>query len=488
MFIVAGRSLSVFHNEVWQFRVENSTWAQFSALAPPPARAYHTAILDPQDRALLVFGGESSQALNDLHRLSLVDGQWSESGALGPGARSRHTAVWDAVSRSMLIYAGWSGQQYLHGLHSYDASADCWTDVPAAGDWPAARGGHASAWDPVSRSMLVMGGIRNVSGSQSYDPTLWNYSLLTGSWREEGLQAAVPGPSGRMGHAIIWDEHSRGLLSFGGFNSSYLKQTWRFVVSQTDMPLVVSCQLGFDCLLHVGNISGSVAVKRLCSDMEVLEGLQPLHSEEIAHDRWMLGRPAWPLFVEPGHHRLCWCEANCSQPLDFLNAIGYLVVVGPYLNQSAQCELGSFCKIPEWRGTGIGENDSVIIQSKCMTQEAAPSYHQHRAVTISFNKTYGWHTLHVGFLDPAEGLKPETLELCWCPADKPCASAEDFTVVALLLHIICPPGQYRGPDSSCLRCPEDRFCPGGTEMQNCPFASTSSAGSRQLPSCRAVST
>ena len=481
MWIFAGRFLAAFYNEVWRICNEYYAWAQVTTLSPPPARAHHTAILDPQDRALLIFGGESSsQVLGDLQRLSLLDGQWSMSSALGPQARSHHIAVWNSMTRSMLIHAGWSGQQYLDGLHTYDASADRWTNVPAAGDWPAARGGHASAWDPISMSMLVMGGIQNVSGSQGYDATLYNYSLLTGSWSEKAFQPGAFGPSGRTGHAAIWDEHSRGLLLFAGFNSSYLQQTWRYVVGHTSMPLVQSCKLGLDCRVNFSNVSGSIAVKRSCSDTGFLEDLQPLHSDEAMHDQWMLGSLS-PLSVEPGQHRLCWCDGNCDQALNFQTAVGFLLILGPHPNQTGLCELSSVCTIPQWRGLGISENDSLMIQSECMNQEPAPSYHQHRIVTISFNQSHGWHALHFGFLDPAEGLKSERLELCWCPSDEEC-SVEDFTVVALRLDIICPPGQHRGPDSSCLQCPEDHFCPGGAALRSCPLASTSSAGSRGLPS------
>ena len=483
MLIFGGRAQVNFYNDIWHFGSNDSTWRQLPALAKPSsARAYHTAILDPWENAVLVFGGESgSQVLEDLQRYSLADGQWSEPGATGAGARSRHTAVWVPTTRSMLVFGGWSGQHYLDDLCSYDASAGTWTELSASGYWPTARAGHAAAWDPVSMSMLVMGGITNVSNNLSYESSLYNYSLLTNSWKQEGLQTEVLGPTGRTGHGIVWDHASRGLLSFGGFNVSYLQQTWRYVVGQTSSPLLVSCQLGRNCSFR-WNASGVVTVKRTCSDPDMLAELPTLLSDEAEEDLWMFGGHATRLFAEPGHHRLCWCDTSCSHPDNFSVTAGYFVVEGPRLRQSAQCYLGRDCTISDWRGVGISVNDSVVMQSRC-SGEPQPSTYSQRAATISFNASYGWFTLHMGFLDPMEGLQPEALELCWCPAAGPCTSAEDFLVVALTLDVICPPGEYNeGPGSSCLPCPPNFFCLGGSEVQSCPPASTSAEGSRPPPS------
>ncbi|CAE7203790.1 rngB, partial [Symbiodinium sp. CCMP2456] len=342
MLIFGGRAQVTFYNDVWHFGSNDSAWRRLPATAQPSARAYHTAILDPLENAVLVLGGESgSQVLEDLQRYSLADGQWSEPGATGAGARSRHTAVWVPTTRSMLVFGGWSGQHYLDDLRSYDASAGTWTDLSASGYWPTARAGHAAAWDPVSMSMLVMGGIANVSNDLSYTSSLYNYSLLTNSWKQEGLQTEVLGPTGRTGHGIVWDYASRGLLSFGGFNVSYLQQTWRYVVSQTSSPLLVSCQLGRNCSFR-WNASGVGTVKRACSDPDILAELPPLLSDEAEEDLWMFGGHATPLFAEPGHHRLCWCDTNCSHPDNFSAAVGYFVVEGPQLRQSAQCYLVEF--------------------------------------------------------------------------------------------------------------------------------------------------
>ena len=478
MYILAGRFLSMFYSDLWAFSILDSKWKQLTALVSP-ARAHHTTILDTAQRNLLVFGGElNSQVHGDLLRFSLADAeaQWIKSSAPGPVPRSQHTAVWAADTQVMLVFAGWNGQQYIDDLHRYDSWADRWTELPRSGGWPAARGGHAASWDPTSQRMMIVGGTQNMSNSLSYSSALLTYSLLTGAWKEEGLQATVEGPTGRTGHAIIWDSDQRGLLLFGGYNASYLQQTWRYAMSHSTSARTISCQLGRACHLNFTDVSGVLMAKRFCTDTDML-GTEPVQTFEGV---------ATLLFLEPGHHRLCWCDTNCSQPGDFQVALSFLTVQGPYLGQSAQCQLGATCTVDAWRGVSLSINDSVVMQSHCVDGDYASFHDLHHInkITISFDRANGWHNLHIGFLNP-QTILPQDVQLCWCPASSPCTSTWDFLVVALSLQISCPPGQYDdGAGSACVACPANYFCSGGTALQSCPHASMSQAGSSSLLSCR----
>ena len=478
MYILAGRFLSMFYSDLWAFSILDSKWKQLTALVSP-ARAHHTTILDTAQRNLLVFGGElNSQVHGDLLRFSLADAeaQWIKSSAPGPAPRSQHTAVWAADTQVMLVFAGWNGQQYIDDLHRYDSWADRWTELPMSGGWPAARGGHAASWDPTSQRMMIVGGTQNMSNSLSYSSALLTYSLLTGAWKEEGLQATIEGPTGRTGHAIIWDSDQRGLLLFGGYNASYLQQTWRYAMSHSTSARTISCQLGRACHLNFTDVSGVLMAKRFCTDTDML-GTEPVQTFEGV---------ATLLFLEPGHHRLCWCDTNCSQPGDFQVALSFLTVQGPYLGQSAQCQLGATCTVDAWRGMGLSINDSVVMQSHCVDGDYASFHDLHHInkITISFDRANGWHNLHLGFLNP-QTILPQDVQLCWCPASSPCTSTWDFLVVALSLQISCPPGQYDdGAGSACMACPANYFCSGGTALQSCPHASMSQAGSSSLLSCR----
>lgn len=221
------------------------------------------------------------------------------------------------------------------------------------------------------------------------------------------------------------------------------------------------------------SILASAIVKHVCSNPEALEWADD--SGDLENHSG-----ASPLFIEPGHHRFCGCDANCSHPVDLQTELGHFIVEGPYLNQSAQCDLGSLCIISQWRGVGISVNDSIILQKQCRTKEA--SAHQRRA-DISFSESMSWFELHLGFLDP--GIGPRVVELCWCPAGRPCVSAEEFLATALQLRLVCPPGQYELSET-CEVCPVDHYCPGGEELHRCPAASTALAGSRELSDCKCL--
>ena len=121
----------------------------------------------------------------------------------------------------MLTFGGWSGVEHLADLHRYDGWADAWTELlPAPASGPAARAGHAAAWDPDSMSMFVFAGVQNSSGMLSYDRTIHKYSPLKNAW--SSVQNGESPPA-RADHAMLLDPSSTTLFTFGGYNSSYLR-------------------------------------------------------------------------------------------------------------------------------------------------------------------------------------------------------------------------------------------------------------------------
>ena len=360
--------------------------------------------------------------------------------------------------------------RYLADLQVYSAWADSWAELAAGDPWsPWPRAGHGAAWDPISRSLLVFGGIQNRSDELSYDHRLYNLSLVTASWTELQVdpEAGLASPTGRSDCTVAWDAEARGLFVFGGFDSSYLDQTWRYVVSQTRPPPLIRCQLGQVCLLDSpvlpDNFSNPIMVKQMCSDAE------GLHAHGLEESR---------LLPEPGIYRICRCSQlqNCNQPVDFDDALGFVLVEGPYSNQSAQCFVGSTCMVPAWKGLGITADDSFIVRRSCATGEALAAYGD-VSVQARFNESESSFILDWGRLDPAG--PPLLAELCWCPSGRSCTSVEAHAATALQLRILCPPGHYE-LDAACEVCPEDRYCSGGQALQSCPVASTAPAGSSPL--------
>ncbi|CAE7241672.1 UVR8 [Symbiodinium sp. CCMP2592] len=481
MMVFAGSHLGETYSDMWAYRLQ--TWELWTTFLKPRARAYHTAVWDPVHRAMLAFAGEGGgETLSDLFYFSFEHRAWT-AGAVGLEQRSRHAAAWDASTRSMIVFGGWDGHQYLSSLHRYDAWADRWAELAATGAVPLPRGGHVASWDPASMSFLVFGGIQDQSegGSEevlSYSSGFYSFSLLTRTWTDLGPGAeAPPGPSGRAYSAAVFDAASPALLLFGGFNVSYLQELWRYVMAPRPPSPVLRCQLGQPCHLDglaVGNSGNAsdLTVKTTCPD-----SLVALPSAEVQnmHTSGLFS-------VEPGSYQLCWCDdshhPNCSSPQDFTGAMGHFTAEGPYSNQSASCYIGFQCTVPVWRGVGVSSNDSLIAQKDCENLEAS----SYSGLPVSINESGSAFLLDMGIIGFGP---PEVVELCWCPSGHPCASLQDFRVVALRMQILCPPGQYE-QNQACQLCPADTYCPGGRAPQSCPAASEAPRGSSQLSQCECL--
>ena len=456
MLVFGGKLLGNAFSELWQFACNSESWQQLIPSTELRRRAYHSAAWDEGGRTMLVFGGDDNEVLGDLQLYNVAQNLWIASTAQGPGPRMRHTAVWDDVTDAMLVLGGWDGQRYLSDLWRYDRWAGSWAELSAG---PLPRAGHGAAWDPVSLSMLVFGGVQNASGNRSYDHALYNYSLLSG-WTELPTDPSLPSPSGRSDMTMVWDSAARGLFLFGGFNSSFLRDTWRYVVSQKVAPPILRCQLGQSCRL---DIEVPVTVKASCSDSEVMEDV--LQGTDAPRLR----------LSDPGTYRLCQCGQawSCSHPADFSGDFSFFIAEGPFANQSATCFMGSPCRVSTWQGVGITVQDKLVLRKSCRTAEA--SAYDGAAIQVLFQS--GSFALDLGSLNAAG--KPEVMELCWCPASRSCNTAEDFGTVAVELHITCPPGQYE-IEAACEPCPADRYCPGGASMLSCPSGSSAAVGSSLL--------
>ncbi|CAE7405136.1 UVR8 [Symbiodinium sp. CCMP2592] len=457
MLVFGGRHLGNPFAELWRFASDQEFWESLSPPSAPQARSHHTACWDEFSGTMVILAGEDLDVLADMHTYSIMHNRWTASTATqGPGPRVRHAAVWDDTTRAMLVFGGWDGAHYLGDLWHYSAWSSVWTEL-AASSGPRPRAGHRAAWDPASMSFLVFGGVTNVSGSLRYDDELYNFSLLAG-WAH--LQK-FPRPSGRSGTALAWDAESRGLLVFGGFNSTYNNDTWRYVASPTAAARIVRCPLGQSCRMNDTSV-----VKRSCTDPEIMEG-SAAGDADAAHPR---------LAVEPGTYHLC-------RP-DVGEAVGLFIAEGPLADQSAECFLGSQCTVAPWQGVGISTNDSLFLRKSCATAELS-AHSGNAEVRIDFESSANSFSLDLGRLDAASG--PEDVELCWCPGSRSCAGSGDFAVLALRMSILCRPGEFQDElETICRSCPADRFCPGGRAVLSCPSGSTSLPGSRDLSQCQCV--
>src|SRR5262249_47918538 len=138
-------------SDLWAYRPGNNTWLQLGPTGGPPAgRSGHTAIWDPGNAQMLVFGGNNGSVLNDLWAYRPASNSWVplSLGGGGPAARDLHTAVWDASNAQMLVFGGRnSGGNWLNDLWAYRPASNTWGALSPTGGPPPVRYLHAAAWD-----------------------------------------------------------------------------------------------------------------------------------------------------------------------------------------------------------------------------------------------------------------------------------------------------------------------------------------------------
>ncbi|MCB9786848.1 MAG: hypothetical protein H6744_09160 [Deltaproteobacteria bacterium] len=197
------------------------SWTQLQPQGtPPPPRWRHSAVWDPEEQRMLVFGGEGEATFGDTWSLGWGGGAWTWSqlepeGTL-PGPHSRHPAVWDGESRQMLVYMGsspWS-------LSSADG-VWTWTKLAPSGSAPLARTGSSAVWDADGRRMLVFGGRVTFTGAGStfLDDT-WALQRDGDAWTWSKVETPPLLPTHRAYHGAAWDRSRGRMIVVGGLDAA----------------------------------------------------------------------------------------------------------------------------------------------------------------------------------------------------------------------------------------------------------------------------
>jgi hypothetical protein len=119
MLCFGGQNDMEFENELWALSLDDPpAWSVLTpGSAQPPDTREATAVIDPQDDQLIVFGGCSCSYANATWSYSLGDSVgWRPLNPYGtrPGGRAGHAAVYDEARQRMLIWGGLNGLTVLN--------------------------------------------------------------------------------------------------------------------------------------------------------------------------------------------------------------------------------------------------------------------------------------------------------------------------------------------------------------------------------------
>jgi len=250
MIIFGGLNPNVSNfNDLWQLVIYKGSAVDWKPLSPtgvaPAARYGHTAVYDPTNSRMVVFGGAAgvsspAPCQNDtwvLQNANSVKGlpSWNQISATGgpPSLRYAPTSVYDSSTNSMIIFGGsdcFSGLlndvwvlSNANGL----SGTPTWTQLSTAGSAPAGRSAATAVYDQTDNLMIVFGG--NTGSTVTNDVWILSNANGTGgtpTWTQ--LFPSGTAPSARVGQSAIYDAASGRMVMFGGVNSagSTLSDTW----------------------------------------------------------------------------------------------------------------------------------------------------------------------------------------------------------------------------------------------------------------------
>eukprot|EP00438_Fugacium_kawagutii_P000854 Skav222065 [mRNA] locus=scaffold707:291120:292127:- [translate_table: standard] len=199
--------------------------------AAPTARSSTTFQMDSSE-TIWMFGGwrTGRRVFQDLWSFDTQTLTWTQH-ADGPTYLQMHTVNWGG---NALLYMGGTTTPepdgYSGDLWKYFPSNDTWTKRP---NGPPGFG-HATAFDPLGKVMLLVGGTMD---HYTLFNDVWSYTLQTDTWIEEetSLSSSIAGFQGLLTLKAVWDPLGQRMLVHGGMSvfdlTSVSAQLWSYQIS-----------------------------------------------------------------------------------------------------------------------------------------------------------------------------------------------------------------------------------------------------------------
>lgn len=236
VLLFGGASNNAVAGDTWSWDGENWTPVEDTG---PAARSGHGMAFDSARSRIVLFGGNGSAgALQDTWEW---DGSsWTQVEDTGPSPRFHHAFAYDLTTQRTVLFGGENAQGAAFG-DTWEWNGSNWTQLQDIGPSDRTRAAMVS----TDAQLVLFGGLSGAVAKPP--PTLFgdSWTLQSGNWTERQDM----GPAARWGHAAAFDSQRRAVVIFGGHSSSALGQTtdllgdtWEHV--ETDPPVVSGGQGG----------------------------------------------------------------------------------------------------------------------------------------------------------------------------------------------------------------------------------------------------
>ena len=202
----------------------------------PIGRDSSTAVLNPTNNRMVVFGGATTFSspvnpnLNDVWRLNTAASTsaglaWTFVRPTGapPAPRVGHTSVYDTTDDRMVVFGGAEGRAspcandvwVLENTSGAGGSAS-WIQLSPSGGAPFPRYLHASVYDATTNSMITFGGLDCFSTFFNDVWVLSNANGLGGTPTWTQLSPTGTPPAARDTATAVYDATNNLMIVFGG--------------------------------------------------------------------------------------------------------------------------------------------------------------------------------------------------------------------------------------------------------------------------------
>jgi hypothetical protein len=225
-----------FFADTWEF--DGSGWTR-RKVASPGTRSGNGLAYDARRNVTVLFGGYNGSSWKD--ELWEWDGEtWAQgciaapcSVAPRPAARTNAVFVFDDARGVSLLFGGSRDGHTYDDTWSWDGER--WQELHPA-HVPLARGSAAATYDPVSKRVLLFGGLAA------------GYHDLNDFWAWDGRDwshiSQTTVPFARHGARMAWHAQERRGILFGGSASGRETDAWEFKLHGTPCTVTSDCHVG----------------------------------------------------------------------------------------------------------------------------------------------------------------------------------------------------------------------------------------------------
>ncbi len=194
-----------------------ASWTALPA-AGPAARWDHTLAADPATGRLVLFGGRDANGapFGDTWIYSTADEVWEALPDPGPAARFGQAVTVDPEARAVWLFGGQAdGATFFNDVWKFDLDALTWIEMPTGDARPSPRYGTSAVLDDRGQLLITHG----FTFDGRFDDT-WSLDPATGVWTDVS-PAPETRPLKRCLHEAVWDDATSRMLLYGGCSSGF---------------------------------------------------------------------------------------------------------------------------------------------------------------------------------------------------------------------------------------------------------------------------